>query len=46
MPIDFNKLELHNINDPVKYIPSSSDKAWEEKEKVVAPICGKITLPK
>ena len=46
VPFDSTKLNLNNINDPVKNIASSSDKGKKAKEKVVAPICGKITLPK
>ena len=43
---DSTKLNLNNINNPVKNRASSSDKERKAKEKVVAPICGKITLPK
>ena len=42
---DSIKLNLLNIKDPVKNRSSSSGKK-KSKEKVVAPICGKITLPK
>ena len=37
---DSTKLNLNNINDPVKNRASSSDKKNKPKEKVVAPICG------
>ena len=46
VPFDSTKLNLFNINNPVKNRASSSDKKIEAKEKFVAPICGKITLPK
>ena len=46
VPFDSAKLDIHNTNNTVKYRPSSSDKRWETKEKFVAPICGKIILPK
>ena len=46
VPFDYTMLDLNNINNTVKYIASSSDKGKKAKEKVVAPICGKITLPK
>ena len=36
---DSTKLNLFNINNPVKNRPSSRDKG--KKEKVVVPICGK-----
>ena len=45
VPFDYTKLDLNSINDPVKNRASSSEKE-EKKEKVVAPICGEITLPK
>ena len=38
------KLNLNNNNDPFKNRASSSDKEKKPKEKVVAPICGEITL--
>ena len=37
---------MYNIDDPVKNRASSSDKGGKAKDKVVAPICGKITLTK
>ena len=37
---------MFNRNDPVKHRKLSGDKGKESREKVVAPICGKITLPK
>ena len=40
------KLNLNNINDTVKNKASSSDKEGGAKEKIVAQICGEITLPK
>ena len=43
---DSTKLNLNNINNPVKNRASSSDKGGKVKEKVVAPICGVIALPK
>ena len=43
---DSTKLNLFNINYPVKNRSSSSDKKIEAKQKVVAPICGKIALSK
>ena len=43
---DYAKLNLFNINNPVKNRSSSSDKKIEAKEKFVAPICGEITSPK
>ena len=43
---DYTKLNLNNINNPVKNRASSSDKGKKSNEKVVAPICGKIKLPK
>ena len=46
MPFDYTKLNLFNINDPVKNRASSSDNKIEAKEKVVAPICGELTFPK
>ena len=46
VPFDSTKLDLNNINDPVKNRASSSDKEKKAKEKVVAPVCGEITLPK
>ena len=42
---DSTKLNLLNINDAVKNRASSSDKK-KPKETLVAPICGKIILPK
>ena len=42
---DSTKLNLFNTNEPFKNGASSSDKK-KTKEKVVAPICGKIILPK
>ena len=45
LPFYSTKLNLYNINNPVKSIASSSDKGGKSKEGVVAPICGKITLP-
>ena len=46
VPFDYTNLDLFNRNDPVKNRASSNDKKKETKEKVVAPICGEITLPK
>ena len=46
VPFDYTKLDIININDPVKNISSSSDKETKPKEEVVAQICGEITLPK
>ena len=46
VPFDYNKSELNNINDPVKNRASSSEKEKKANERFVAPICGKITLPK
>ena len=43
---DSTKLNLNNMNDPVKNRASSSDKYGKAKETFLAPICGKITLPK
>ena len=40
------KLDVNNINDTLKNKASSIDKGVIAKEKVVAPICGEITLPK
>ena len=40
----YNKLNLNNIDGPVKNRASLSYK--KKRGKVVAPICGKITLPK
>ena len=45
VPFDYNKLNLFNINNPSKNRASSSFKGGKAKKKVVAPICGKITLP-
>ena len=45
-PLGYTKLNLNNINNPVKNRASSSDKGKKAKEKVVVPICGEITLPK
>ena len=45
-PFDSTKLKLFNISDPVLNRASSSDKEKKPKEKVVAPICGEIILPK
>ena len=45
-PFYFTKLNLLNINDPAKNRASSRDKKKRAKEKVVAPICGIITIPK
>ena len=42
---DSTKLDLNNINEPFKNKASSSDKR-KTRDKVVAPICGEITLPK
>ena len=44
-PFDSNKSDLNNINDQVKNRASSSEKEKKAKEKVVALICGKTTLP-
>ena len=46
VPFDYTKLDIININNPVKNISSSSDKETKPKEEVVAQICGEITLPK
>ena len=46
VPFDSTKLNLDHINGPVKNRASSSDKGGKEKEKVVTPICGEITLTK
>ena len=46
VPFDSTKLNLNNINGPVKNRASSSDKRNKSKEKIVAPICGNIRLPK
>ena len=45
VPFYSTKLNLNNINNPVKNRSSSSDKGEVSKEKFVAPICGKIILP-
>ena len=45
IPFDSIKLNLNNINDPVKNRASSSDKKNAE-DKFVPPICDRITLPK
>ena len=44
--LDSTQLDLNDINYPVKNRASSSDKGGKTKEKVVAPICGEIKLPK
>ena len=46
VPSDSTKLNLFNCSDPVKNRASSIDKGEKAKEKVVAPVCAKITLPK
>ena len=46
VPFYSTKLNPNNSNDPVKNRASSSDKGGKSKEKVVAPICGEIKLPK
>ena len=46
VPFDTTKLNLNIIKDTVKNRASSSDKNKKSKEKFVAPICGKISLPK
>ena len=46
VPFDSTKLDLNNINYPVGNRASSSDKDKKSKEKVMATICGKTTLPK
>ena len=46
LPFDSTKLNLFNINSRVKNRASSSNKKKYAKDKVVAPICGEITLPK
>ena len=43
---DSTKLDLNNINNTVKNRASSNDIRKKAEEKVVAPICCKITLPK
>ena len=46
VPFDSTKLDINNINDPVKNRSLSSEKEKKAKEKVVVPICDKTTLPK
>ena len=46
VPFDYTKLDINNINDPVKNRSLSSEKEKKSKEKVVVPICDKTTLPK
>ena len=46
VPFDSTKLNLNNINDPVKNRASSRDKGEKPKDKVVAPIYDEITLSK
>ena len=42
VPFDSTKLNLNDINYPVKNRASSSDKEEKEREKFVASTCGKI----
>ena len=46
VPLYSTKLDLNNINSPVKNRASPSDKGKKAKDKVVASICDEITLPK
>ena len=46
IPLDSTKLNQNHINDLVKNKALSSDKGGGVKEKIVAPICGEIILPK
>ena len=46
VPFYSTKLNLNSINDLVKNRASPSDKGKNAEEKVVAPICVEIALPK
>ena len=41
LPLESTKVNINNINDPVKHRSSSNDKGGKAKDKVVAPILAK-----